>query len=285
MDERIQEPDGTDFRGGVAVITGAGSGIGAGLVTRAAQLGMRVALADVDEAAIRARAEELEASGTEALWQGVDVRSAEQVEELADAVYARWGTTTVLVNNAGIELHGNTWELPVEHWRRVVDINLNGVFNGIHAFVPRMVAAPGRSHVVNISSVAALRTNPGTSAYAATKHANLALTECLALELQAAAPQVIATAVLPGSVRSRIFDLAYVADATGAGAASRDALAASMAANGIDPVEAATIIFDGVARGELRVHTNPEMSRQLIAERAAALALSEPSDLIGDERP
>jgi NAD(P)-dependent dehydrogenase (short-subunit alcohol dehydrogenase family) len=258
--------------GGVAVITGAGSGIGAGLVTRAAQLGMRIALADVDGEAVQARADKLNADGVEALALRVDVRAAEDMSRLRDEVYERWGTTTLLVNNAGIELHGNTWEVTPEQWKRVMDVNLLGVFHGIHAFVPRMIADPRPSHVVTISSVAALRTNPGTSAYAATKHGNLALTECLALELAGVAPHVRVTAVLPGSVRSRIFETAGVA-ATEAGRTSRDALAASMADHGLAPEEAARVILDGVARGNLHVHTDPDTSRRFIAERAAHLGV------------
>jgi NAD(P)-dependent dehydrogenase (short-subunit alcohol dehydrogenase family) len=263
----------TDLSGGVAVITGAGSGIGAGLVTRAAQLGMRIALADIDLPAIEDRVTALTSDGVDAFAQRIDVRSATDLEALRDAVYGRWGTTTLLVNNAGIELHGNTWEVTTEQWERVVDINLNGVFNGIHAFVPRMIQNPRPSHIVTISSVAALRTNPGTSAYAATKHANLALTECLALELAGVAPQIRVTAVLPGSVRSKIFEHALAAE-TDAGRASRETLSTSMADHGLDAAEAAQMILDGVARGELRVHTAPETSRQFIAERAASLTLS-----------
>lgn len=271
MDDMNAENTITAFTGKVAVITGAGSGIGAGLVTRAAELGMKVALADVNAEAIAKRTEELIAAGVDALWRQVDVRKPEDLEALADEVYGRWGETTVLVNNAGIELHGNTWELPVEHWHRVIDINLNGVFHGVRAFVPRMINGRTRSHVVNVSSVAALRTNPGTSAYAATKHANLALTECLAKELEAVTPDIKVTAVLPGSVRSQIFESAFTTDEDGAGAESKRILATSMEQTGLDPLDAARIIFDGVARGELRVHTNPEASRRFIAERAQAL--------------
>jgi NAD(P)-dependent dehydrogenase (short-subunit alcohol dehydrogenase family) len=265
------------FLGGVAVITGAGSGIGAGLVTHAAELGMKIALADVDRDSVEARVETLTAAGTDAFALRVDVRDYSAVEALADAVYDRWGRTTVLFNNAGIELHGNTWEIPPENWRRVVDVNLNGVFHGIRAFVPRMIADPSRSHVVTISSVAALRTNPGTSAYAATKHANLALTECLALELAEAAPQVVVSAVLPGSVKSKIFENAFTADADGAGAASNRTLAESMADHGIEPEVAARIIFEGIAAGALRVHTDRELSMRFVAERTAALQSDRPA--------
>src|SRR5687767_12265400 len=94
----------TDFRGGVAVITGAGSGIGAGLVTYAAGLGMRIALADVDADAIEERSAELAAEGVDAIARRVDVRDPADLEALAEDAYERWGEVTLLVNNAGVEL-------------------------------------------------------------------------------------------------------------------------------------------------------------------------------------
>jgi NAD(P)-dependent dehydrogenase (short-subunit alcohol dehydrogenase family) len=265
----LSEP--TDFRGGVAVITGAGSGIGSGLVTYAARLGMRVALADVDLEAIEQRRVELEAEGCETIARRVDVRASDNLEALAEEVYARWGAVTILVNNAGVELHGNTWELPVEMWQRIVDINLSGVFYGIRAFVPRMIAQGSRAHVVNVASVAALLINPGTAAYGATKHANLALTECLAAELAVVTDDVIVTAVLPGAVRTKIFERAMVADTDGPGARGNERMREHLATNGIDPVQAAEIIFTGASRGDLRVHTDPEISRASIAKRASDL--------------
>jgi NAD(P)-dependent dehydrogenase (short-subunit alcohol dehydrogenase family) len=266
----LSEP--TDFRGGVAVITGAGSGIGAGLVSYAAGLGMRIALADIDLEAIERRRAELTDEGREAIAQRVDVRQPGDLEALAEAVYGRWGTVTMLVNNAGVELHGNTWELPVEMWQRIVDINLSGVFYGIRAFVPRMIAQGSRAHVVNVASVAALRINPGTGAYGATKHGTLALTECLAAELAAVTDDVIVTAVLPGAVRTQIFERAMVADTVGPGARGNQQMREHLKAHGIDPVQAAEMIFTGASRGDLRVHTDPEISRACIKQRAEDLS-------------
>lgn len=262
----------TDFRGGVAVITGAGSGIGSGLVTHAAGLGMRIALADINGAAIEQRAAELIDQGIDAIALPTDVGDPEQVETLAAEVYSRWGETTLLANNAGIELHGNTWELPVERWRRIVDINLNGVFYGIRAFVPRMMKQGTRAHVVDIASVAALRTNPGTAGYAATKHANLALTDCLRAELSTVTENIIVTAVMPGAVKSRIFEDAYAAHEEGFGHEARRALAQAVRESGIEPASAAAIIFDGAARGESHVHTDPDMSRSFIQQRMEELS-------------
>lgn len=262
----------TNFGGGVAVITGAASGIGAALVAHAAGLGMKVALADVDFDTIRKRVAELDALGVEAMAKRVDVTNPDDVESLAHDVYREWNTTTILVNNAGIELHGNTWEIPVEMWQRVVDVNLNGVFYGMRSFIPRMISQGTTAHVVTMSSVAALRTNPGTSAYAATKHANLALTECVAKELASVTENVHLTAVLPGPVKTAIFENAMTADNDGVGAESKKLFNDLLHRDGIKPRIAARMIFDGAARRDLRVHTDPAISRGLIEERADDLA-------------
>src|SRR5699024_8073266 len=137
------------------------------------------------------RAEELTAQGVEAVAIRTDVSDYNQVERLAEHVYSRWGEATLLVNNAGIELHGNTWDLPVERWHQIIDVNLNGVFHGVRAFVPQMLTQGSRAHVVNIASVSSLRINPGTSGYAASKHGNLALTECLAAELASITDNIV----------------------------------------------------------------------------------------------
>ncbi|MCW2747650.1 MAG: oxidoreductase, short chain dehydrogenase/reductase family protein [Nocardioidaceae bacterium] len=266
----LAEP--TDFTGGVAVITGAGSGIGAGLVTYAASLGMRIALADISSEAIEKRAAELAAEGVETLTMQVDVSKPDQVEALAERVFDTWGEVSLLVNNAGVELHGNTWELPVDKWQRIINVNLNGVFYGMRFFIPRMLKQEARGHVVNVSSVAALRINAGTASYAATKHGNLALTECAAAEMKAVSDNVVFSAVLPGAVRTRIFEDAMTADDDGFAAKSKADMTEALATLGIDPVEAAEIIFTGAARGDLRIHTDPAMSRELIAERSASLA-------------
>lgn len=264
--------DTTDFRGGVAVITGAGSGIGAGLVTHAAGLGMRIALADVTEDRIKQRAEELTDQGIDAIAIRADVSEYEEVDRLAEQVYSRWGETTLLVNNAGIELHGNTWEFPVDRWHRIVDVNLNGVFHGIRAFVPRMLKQGSRAHVVDIASVSSLRVNPGTSGYAATKHGNLALTECLAAELAPVSSDIVVSAVMPGAVKTRIFADAFAAHEEGLGEEARQAMDKQINEIGLEPTEAAAIIFDGAARGDLRIHTDPAMSREFIEQRAADLS-------------
>src|SRR6185369_6260643 len=121
------------FGGGTAVITGAGAGIGAGLARYAArELRMRVVLADVDTPAITA----LESELPDAVAVTCDVRDPAAVERLAEQA----GAVTLLVNNAGVEQFGYLWDTPVANWDRLLSINISGVFHGIRAFLPRMLA-------------------------------------------------------------------------------------------------------------------------------------------------
>jgi len=255
--------------GGVAVVTGAASGLGRGFVDRAAARGMRIALADVDLPRIEQRAAELSADGVEAVALQVDVADPGDLERLAETVWARWGRTDLLVNNAGIIAHARVWEMPVDAWRRVIDVNLHGVFYGMRAFLPRMIEHGRPAHVINVASVAALTTRPSTASYAASKHAVMALTEAAAHDLKDIAPQIVMTLAVPSGVRTEIFERAPAFDE--AGRRDRAAKGQRIAA-GADPAEAAEIFIRGAARGLLRVHSDPVHSSALIAERAQDLA-------------
>ncbi|PRC45137.1 oxidoreductase, partial [Mycobacterium sp. ITM-2017-0098] len=174
------------FGGGVAVITGAGAGIGAGLARHASALGMTVVLADIDESAVTALRDELNAAGGTAVSVVCDVRNPDALAELAERVYADVGPVRLLVNNAGIEQFGYLWDIPVANWNRVVDINISGVFHGIRAFLPKMIEAAEPAWVWNLSSIGGVAVVPLQAPYIMSKHAILALTECLSLEVQSA---------------------------------------------------------------------------------------------------
>ncbi|MCU1515056.1 MAG: short-chain dehydrogenase/reductase [Microbacteriaceae bacterium] len=265
----------TDFSGGVAVITGAGSGIGAGLARSAATRGMSVVLADVDERSITELSKELDASGIKSIAVVTDVSDFAQVDALAGRAFSTFGDVDLLVNNAGVESHGLTWEMTPEGWGRMVGVNLNGIFNGIRAFVPRMLEAvdarTGRAHIVDVASVAALGTRAYTSAYGATKHANLALSESVALELAGITDRIVVSVVMPAAVRTRIFSDAQATDSDGPGFQDQQAMASLLAESGIDPNAAAEIIFRGAAEGRLHIHTDPAFSRGRIDDRYSLL--------------
>ncbi|MEZ3158946.1 SDR family NAD(P)-dependent oxidoreductase [Microbacterium sp. BWT-B31] len=261
-----------ELRGGTAVITGAASGIGAALARRAAAEGMNVVVADIDLHAAQAAAAQLSNSGAEAFAVRVDVGDPVSVEALAAASYERFGDVRLLCNNAGIELSGKIWEYDVGQWERLMRVNLFGVFHGIHAFVPRMLASGGRAHIVNTSSVAALFTRPYTAAYGASKHAIVALTQSLAQELAAETEMLAVSALLPGPVATNVFDRAQAAGSFGE--QYREAFALRLAADGISPDAAAAITFEGVLAGKLLIHTDLAFSKASIEDRAAVLRAS-----------
>jgi NAD(P)-dependent dehydrogenase (short-subunit alcohol dehydrogenase family) len=169
------------FGGGVAVITGAGAGIGAGLARHAARLGMTVVLADIDANAVTGLRDELAAAGAIAVDAVCDVRDPDAVAGLAARVYSDLGPVRLLVNNAGVEQFGYLWDTPVENWNRLIDINISGVFHGVRAFLPKMIDAGAPAWVWNLSSIGGVAVVPLQAPYIMSKHAVLALTECLQL--------------------------------------------------------------------------------------------------------
>lgn len=259
------------FGGGVAVITGAGNGIGAGLARHAAALGMTVVLVDIDASAIAALRHEL----TGSVDLVCDVRDPEALEGLAAQVYSEIGPVRLLVNNAGVEQFGYLWDTPVANWDRLVDINVSGVFYGVRAFLPRMIAADSPSWVWNLSSIGGVAVVPLQAPYIMSKHAVLALTECLRLEVELAghADRIHVQAVLPGAVKSNIFEAAGGVDDGDVGAAEAQRTAMlDIKAEAMDPVEAARVVFEQAAAGEFYLLTQPEYVGNAMAERAEVLA-------------
>lgn len=276
------------FAGGVAVITGAGSGIGAGLARYACRLGMTVVLADVDGDAVAALRDELSAAGGAAHDVVCDVRDPGAVQDLADGAYRDVGPVRLLVNNAGIEQFGYLWDTPVANWQRIMDINVSGVFYGVRAFLPKMMAAGEQAWVWNIASVGAVVAMPLQAPYIVSKHAVLSLTECLHLEVQATGHDhhIHVQAVLPGPVRSNIFESAGGVGAAGDGAAAethRSTMLGIKAAS-MDPPEAAEMIFRQSAEGRFYLHTHPDSVGAAMTERANVLAAQQPPRLQTETR-
>jgi NAD(P)-dependent dehydrogenase (short-subunit alcohol dehydrogenase family) len=188
-----------DLKGTVAVVTGGAGGIGRALAVRFAAEGMRLVVADVEEAALDATVAALKANGVEAIGVATDVTSFASVEALAEAAYAAYGAVHVLCNNAGVGPPGGlVWETTPNDWRWTFGVNVFGVAHGIQAFVPRMLASREEGIVINTSSpdgpIAPL---PQASVYAATKCAVTCVTECLAAQLDAEGGRVRAAVFYP----------------------------------------------------------------------------------------
>jgi NAD(P)-dependent dehydrogenase (short-subunit alcohol dehydrogenase family) len=261
-----------EFSGGIAVVTGAGSGIGAAVARQALGLGMRVVLTDFDAPAIRALATELDPAGERTAAVVADVRVSSDVERLADETYSRFGAVDVLVNNAGVTRTGFIWDLPASEWDIVVRTNLYGPFHVLRSFLPRMIDGGRGGFVVNVASLAAMRTKALTAAYISTKHAMQALTECLAQELSYIGSTIHVATVLPGLVQTGIFANASAHDIESTtGADHLHAMRMATEHEGISPSEVAAAIFAGLAERRFWISPRPEQLRQAMVERAAML--------------
>jgi NAD(P)-dependent dehydrogenase (short-subunit alcohol dehydrogenase family) len=172
-------------RGRVAVVTGAAGGIGLALAQRFLAFGMKVALADTDVAEVEAAARDLAQSfGSEnVLAVGADVSELAALERLRDVAWQRLGPVSVLVNNAGTGLGGGPWER-YDEWKRVLDVNLWGVINGVHAFLPRMLETGLEGLVINTGSKQGITCPPGNTPYNVSKAGVKVLTESLQHQLR-----------------------------------------------------------------------------------------------------
>ncbi|MEZ5569326.1 MAG: SDR family NAD(P)-dependent oxidoreductase [Halioglobus sp.] len=271
-------PEGMDvFRDGVAVITGGGSGIGRGLACLAAEQGMRVVVADIDVARARGVVTEIEGAGGEALAVHVDVGDANSVDALARATHDHFGDVRLLVNNAGIETLGFSWELDAAVWDRTLNINIHGAVHGVRAFAPRMLASGQPAWIANTASIGGLGIMPVQTSYIMSKHALIAFSECLYLEMQAKQAAVHVSAILPGPVATRIFADSHTGGDQGS-CRHRDLMHGMLEADGISGEEAARRILPQIAAGEFWVSTHPDITREFAANRARHLeALGMPS--------
>jgi NAD(P)-dependent dehydrogenase (short-subunit alcohol dehydrogenase family) len=196
----------------VAVVTGAAKGIGEAVTRTLAREGAAVVIADVDAHAAHALANQLIAAGGRALVVPADVSRAPDARGIAEAAVATFGGIDVLVNNAGIQTYGTVESMPEEEWDRTLTVNLKSVFLVSKYIVPELRKRGGGT-IVNMASVQALATQPGVSAYAASKGAVLAMTRSMALDF--AADGVRVNCVCPGSVDTPM--LRWAADQFGGG--------------------------------------------------------------------
>jgi NAD(P)-dependent dehydrogenase (short-subunit alcohol dehydrogenase family) len=231
----------------VAIVTGGGSGIGAGLCRELARRGVRVVVTDLRGPDAQRVAEDIASHGGLAEAGTLDVSREPDVRSLVTETAARYGRLDYLFNNAGIAIGGDTRDLTVEHWRRVLDVDLYGVLYGCLAAYPIM-AGQGFGHIVNTSSAAAFFPDPGNAPYDTAKHALVGLS--LSLRLEGEDLGVKVSVVCPGFVESNVYDNAGVVNLPAVealhGRARQRALSAPDRMMPAD--QAARVIIDGVAR-------------------------------------
>lgn len=259
------------FAQGVAVVTGAGSGIGAGLARRAGALGMTVVVTDIDPATAQGTVDAIVAAGGRAEALRVDVSQPEELDRLAETVFARHGAVRLLINNAGIETVGYSWEVPTARWEATLNINLHGVIHGVRAFVPRMIASGQEAWIGNLSSVGAFGQMPAQTAYTVTKHAVQAFSECLYLEMELKNLPIHVSAIVPGMVRTNIFNPQGGTGEPGQSQGHRRAMFAMMRDHGMDLDHACRLFLEQIAENRFWVHSQPEVSAQIIAGRVKFL--------------
>jgi len=242
------------YQGRLALVTGAGSGIGRELALQLAAAGARVVVVERERSSLNAVEKELAARGGQAGGFALDVSDANGVERVAAEVESKLGTVDFLFNNAGIGLVGDFLATGYEQWQRILAVNVMGVVHCARAFGRAMVARGG-GHIVNISSGAAYAPPPYLAAYAASKGAVLALSQALRAEL--APSGVVVTAVCPGIINTNI---------TSSAVRVGRAAPASVGAHGVEmyrkrgygPDRAARAILKGIRRGPAILPVAPE---------------------------
>lgn len=272
-----------EFRGRVAVVTGAASGIGRALAGRFAREGMRLVLADVEQTALDRAERELVDGGAETLALRVDVSRPDQVQELARRTVERFGGVHVVCNNAGVGGGGAVWQQPLEDWRWVLGVNLWGVIHGVHAFVPTMLERGEEGHIVNTASMAGLLAGPGMGSYNVSKFGVVALSETLHHELKAAGGQVKVSVLCPGWVNTQIDnsgrnrpDGPLPPPAEGSPEAAMRLMMRRLLETGLDPDVVADHVFEAIQDERFYILTHREYEAAIRARAEAILAGREP---------
>ncbi|MGC5013746.1 SDR family NAD(P)-dependent oxidoreductase [Streptosporangium sp. DT93] len=265
-----------ELSGKVAVVTGAGGGIGRALALGLAAEGMTLMLADVDPSALAETASLVE--GVKTLTEVTDVSDPVAVEHLADRTFGELGAVHVLCNNAGVFQGGRIWTREPEDFAWLLGVNLWGVLHGIRAFVPRMIDQDTEGHIVNTVSVAGLFAAPVAGGYSVSKYAAFAASQSLAQDLAMAGSRLRVTALCPGGVRTGINRSERVrpenlrtAGRTEDETASREIID-GLLERGIDPAEVARVAVEAIREERFLVFTHPGYAEGLREQTEALLS-------------
>jgi NAD(P)-dependent dehydrogenase (short-subunit alcohol dehydrogenase family) len=275
-----------EFKGKVAVITGAASGIGRGIAERCVNEGMKTVLADIDEANLAKAETELKTLGGTVLGVRTDVSKRADVELLARQTLEAFGQVHLLFNNAGIGAGGSAWEATWNDWEWVIGVNLWGVIHGVKVFTPLMLAQNEECHIVNTASAAGLLVGGFSAPYSATKHAVVALSESLYLTLQRRSALVKVSVLCPGLVRT---DIANAERHRPAGLKNEPVEMTPEMRAGLNhfkaaieaampPLQVADMVFDAIKKERFYILTHPEWMEVIKMRTDNLLRLENPRD-------
>ena len=266
-----------EVRGKTAFITGGASGMGLAMARSFAKAGMKVVVADVEQAALDAVQAEFEAANVEFLPLKVDVTDRDGMEAAAVETEARFGRVHVLCNNAGVVVGGAIDRMAYNDWDWVVGVNLGGVVNGIQAFIPRIKAHGEGGHVVNTASMAGHMAIPGLSVYTATKFAVVGISETMRADL--AAQDIGVSVLCPGVVNTNIFtsernrpedmpgtNFALLAEAD-ASLAEQSARLEELRNSALKPAVVGDMVLHAIRENEFYVFSHPELKPMVDARQ------------------
>jgi NAD(P)-dependent dehydrogenase (short-subunit alcohol dehydrogenase family) len=274
--------------GKVAVITGAGSGIGRALALHCASLGMKLALLDMQRPGLEEVRAEIALPREDVLLRHCDVADPLSVEATASAVYEELGGADLLFNNAGVFTGGPVWKASPEEWQWQFGVNVMGIANGLRSFVPRMLEQGRGGHIINTSSMGGHVALRGIGVYCATKHAVVAISEALYHDLRAAGSDIGVSVLCPAFVKTGIAETRHRPAALGDLPAEADALLAetrhAMEAARLSPADVARITLEGVQRGDFYIFPHQKAKvgieqrvRDVLAGRAPVDVFKAPS--------
>lgn len=259
-----------DFKGRVAVITGAASGLGKAFAERAAELGMSLVLADIQTEALEATVTELRDRGVSVIGLRTDVSQAAQVQALADAAMTAFGAVHLLFNNAGVLAGGLVWENSEKDWDWVLGVNVRSVIHGVRIFTPLMLAAAAsdsdyEGHIINTASMAGLLNAPTLGTYNLSKQAVVSLSETLHHDLALVCEQVHCSVLCPYFVPTGISQSALhrpkeLANADAPTRSQAAAQAQNQKATGAAKVSAgqiAQLTFDAIGQRRFYIYSHP----------------------------